>query len=310
MFSRLLLLLLPLVALASSNTKENVPEANGGGNKIIKQAVKDFVAHQKRTLLANGEEGDRCGRFSKCNDGLSCVGGVVKTCVNAACLAAAFQAEFGGENYDLNAYWANILTNAGLGATDGQGRRQRQMYNDTTVALGGDAIFANNGELVQYVILPDVQNAIVAAMLADPVPLDGIEDRAAACTKQTRSGIGYMAGGHLEAKVGFGVWGDIYYARGNNDTIGGVFGDVCFGAGPKLGIESSGTAGVIFGGTKNDLVGPSVMFDADIELGFALGFAAGANLINGVPILEFTFGVGIGGGFGINYCLTHQFSEQ
>ena len=252
---------------------------------IDSRLAKDTTGVRSRQLQTTG---GTCRSADGCSEGLSCV---ARRCIPAAdsCFGKAVS-DF-TESFDSSAWLATNLGNA----------------NITEDSLVKAARSSGSSDAFQS---SDAFKALVDATSSNmPDEINGLQDAVDACVAvderaPTTNGMITYLGVHIElsaiADLAVSVFWPVAGAGGADPD---AFIRGTFGVEAGVGAEVSALVGIAFTGFPVDILGDSVVLDADAGGGPHAGGALVINM-NGLISLEFTLGVGAGGGVGIGYGIT------
>ena len=280
-------------------------------NANHRSALKDSIEAQKnkdesvrsRHLTEQATAGGTCRSDEDCSsiDGFSCS---LRRCLPTAesCMGkavGAFRESFDADGWlETNYANANVTQDSLIDAATAAGTYDDFQSSGVFLALVGAA--SSN--------IPDQVNELAEAVSSCnsvAVLAAGTEERA----PSEEGTISYL-GIHMElsaiADIAMSVFwtvGEEAEGKAPDQFIRGTF-----GVEAGLGAEVSMLIGFAFTGTPLDILGESVIVDADAGLGPAAGMAVVAHLRSsgggGATSLEFTLGAGAGGGLGVGYGIT------
>ena len=272
----------------------------GGG--IMTRSRASDIDYQRFPLAI----GDRCDDHENlCNPGQYCSDeqlGRSRRCIPASTNCLADVVEESG--FDFDQWQEDIFSEAGLSLDEFVATRQAttfEEFQDTSVFEDFISAFISNVPLEALQNLQEEANACNnnARTAATGDTLDQNQ------RPKTSGTVVYM-GLHIEVGFVADIAMSVFWALGENDAPT-AFIRGTFGAELGAGAEISGLLGFAFSGTTSDILGDAVAVDSDILVGPAFGIAIIAN-INGLVSLEFTLGVGVGGGgiIGVAYAITAE----
>ena len=111
------------------------------------------------------------------------------------------------------------------------------------------------------------------------------------------------------ANINFNVVNNSAGIEFQYNLSGGVWTDICAGAGPDIGVDLTLMGGIFLSGEDRDLGECSFLFDVDAGVGSAFGLAVGVGGTRCVPKFFITNGFGLGAGIGFNGCGTVSVSR-
>ena len=239
-----------------------------------------------------GAAGSPCNSADDCMEDFSCM---ALRCIPTAqsCLAKAVS-KF-TDSFDTDTWKTTVLENANI---------THDSLMDAVLKSTGYDDFQNSETLrslvdaIEFNIPQEVYRLQDSVNLCDNMAEAGIADRA-----PTSGGTIVYMGLHMELSVILDLAMSVFWAVGGNPPAPRGFIRGTFGAEAGINAEISGLLGFAFTGTSADIIGGAVTVDVDGGLIAYGGMAVVANL-NGLASLEFTLGVGAGGGIGLGYSIT------
>lgn len=263
-----------------------------------------------RNLKEPQQTGQRCGRNTPCAFGLQCVSaGFAKVCAPYNCIESVFSSFV--EKHQLQNFPQTVVSQTGMDpkysineTVANQGIRaiatQTSSLLRTDFRQSIQTSMAENAPPMTELLMQVVQNCNVGPRPQgedfDQQPLPGddgqnpqTEQEPPAAGVTVMLGLQYGCAGFLPK-----FFNSFYFAVGSSDIevsaanttdggvspgvnfTGGVYTDVCGGAGPAVGVEFQLVGGIVLTGSHTQIGGCSFLFDTDAGVGSSFGMAVGA----------------------------------